>query len=81
MFHVSLLKPHVGPPSEVEQPVFDTAQGQEFEVEAILSHRIGRRNKIEFLIRWKGFDISDDTWEPESNLENCPLLLAEYKSS
>jgi hypothetical protein len=55
----------------VEQPVFDTEQGQEFEVGSILKHRLTRGKKLEFLIRWKGYDVSDDTWEPERNLEGA----------
>ena len=48
----------------MEQPVFETAEGLEFGVKSILAHRIGRRNQLELLVRWKGYDIADDTWEP-----------------
>lgn len=33
--------------------------------------------KKDFLIRWKGFDESEDTWEPEENLD-CPELIEAY---
>jgi hypothetical protein len=52
----------------VEPPVFSTDEGEEFEVASILKHRTARGKKLEYLIRWKGFDVSDDTWEPEANL-------------
>jgi hypothetical protein len=71
VFHSSLLKPHHGPPREVEPAVFDTDLGEEFEVAGILKHRLSRGKTLEYLIRWKGFDVSDDTWEPERNLEGA----------
>jgi hypothetical protein len=55
----------------VEPPVFSTDEGEEYEVATILKHRLTRGKKLEFLIRWKGFDISDDSWEPEANLEGA----------
>ncbi len=80
MFHVSLLKRHEGPLRPVEAPVHLTAEGDsEFEVESIVGHRIGKRNQPEFLIRWKGYDVSDDTWEPEANLSGASELLGSYK--
>jgi hypothetical protein len=63
----------------VEEAVFDTSQGEEFEVASILRHRLARGKKLEYLIRWKGFDISDDTWEPEQNLEGAQEILRKYK--
>ena len=29
-------------------------------------------------IRWKGYTVDDDTWEPLAALENCQRLVAEY---
>ena len=46
-FHVSLLKPHHGPTRPDQAPVFATdGHSDEYEVEAILSHRIGARNRL-----------------------------------
>jgi hypothetical protein len=79
VFHVSMLKPHHGRARQVEQPVFSTEEGAEYEVEAILGHRLGRRNRLELLVRWKGYDVSEDSWEPEANLANAEELLRSYK--
>lgn len=58
--------------------MFETSEGAEFEVEAILGHRFSRR-RLELLVRWKGYDASEDSWEPETNLENASVLLKAYK--
>lgn len=59
--------------------MFETEKGAEYEVEAILGHRLGRRNKLELLVHWKGYDVSEDTWEPEANLANAGRILKAYK--
>lgn len=33
-----------------------------------------------YLVQWKGFDQSHDSWERESNL-SCPTILKKYKQS
>lgn len=45
----------------------------EYEVERILKHRKrrGRGSGDEYLVLWKGFDISEATWEKVSNLEHA----------
>ncbi|XP_034936630.1 heterochromatin protein 1-like [Chelonus insularis] len=50
---------------------------KEFEVEKIIDVHFKKNKSREFLIRWKGFKPSDDTWEPESNL-NCPDLISKF---
>ena len=65
---------------EISDTLEDSGEEEEYsdqyEVEAIIRHKkVG--NKRMFLIKWKGYPHSDDTWEEESNL-NCPLILSEY---
>lgn len=47
-----------------------------FEVAKLLNHK-EENNKRSFLVRWKGYDSDNDTWEKESNL-NCPRILKAY---
>lgn len=51
----------------------------EYEVETILKHE-NRKGNRRFLIRWKNYSPSYDTWEKESNL-NCPEILTKYLQS
>ena len=34
--------------------------------------------KLEFLIHWKGYDDTDRTWEPKSNLGNAKEALNDF---
>lgn len=52
---------------------------KEYEVEKIVNVRGTRRNK-EFLVRWKNFSPSHDSWEKEKNL-HCPKILQKYLNS
>ncbi|XP_025993060.1 chromobox protein homolog 5 [Solenopsis invicta] len=51
-------------------------QDDEYEVEKLINLRTikGRR---QFLVRWKGYGDSADTWENEKDL-NCPQLIEDY---
>ena len=46
----------------------------EFEVETIVDHRRILRT-TEFLVGWKGYPESENTWEPEDHLLNCQQKL------
>lgn len=56
----------------------DSSDENVYEVEKILSHKTVRRDQL-FLIRWKGFDSSHDSWEKKENL-NCSQKLQKYFS-
>lgn len=49
-----------------------------YEVERLLDDKLV--SERHYLVRWKGFDSSNDTWERESNL-NCASILKKYKRS
>ena len=56
----------------------------EFEVESILMYRTvkthsnSKNTKIEFLVKWRGFDAQHATWEPQQNCVNCPEVVQQY---
>ncbi|XP_070151400.1 chromobox protein homolog 5 [Polyergus mexicanus] len=48
----------------------------EYEVEKLLEVRANKGNR-QFLVRWKGYGESGDTWENEKDL-NCPQLIEKF---
>jgi hypothetical protein len=64
-----------------EEVEFDTdsEEEEEFEVEKIIDKKVIRRGKIEYLLRWKGYDSDEDTWEPRENL-TCNGLIQQFET-
>ena len=84
VFHACLLMPYketeLHGTTETRLPP-DLVQGnEEFGVEAILTHRLYKNRETRYLIKWKGYDTSKNTWEPESNLSNAEEELNNYKN-
>ena len=50
---------------------------EEYEVEAILRHK-GKGARRLYLLMWKGYPITEASWEPESHPQNAPLILGDY---
>ena len=61
------------------RPPPDLIEGeQEFEVEKILDAQPrGRGRKMHFLVKWKGYPTSNNSWEPRENL-HTDRLITEY---
>ena len=50
---------------------------EEYKVEAILRHK-GKGARCLYLVMWKGYPITEASWELESHLQNAPLILEDY---
>ena len=68
MFHANLITPYKE--TELHGPNFtrpppDLVDGEEeYEVEKIIDMKqMGRRRKTYYLVKWKGYPTSDNSWE------------------
>lgn len=74
VFHVMLLRRAANNPlpsqtiHEPQPPAIMTKEGTElYEVDKILDHKMGRGQKLNVLVKWKGY--TKPTWEPATELE------------
>ena len=81
VFHVSLLSPYatssIPGRKHPEPPPVEVEGEEEYEVERILDSRIFRRG-LQYLVKWKGYDDSQTTWEPARNLTHAPDLVQDF---
>ncbi len=85
VFHTSLLTPYYetaahGP--NFTRPPPDLIDGEEeYKVERIVAHRqFGRSKRLQYLIKWKGYPESDNTWEPADQV-HAPEIIKHYQSA
>jgi len=85
-FHASLLSPYrettaYGPNFSRPPPDFINDKEQ-YEVEQIRNHRyFGRKRTLQYLIHWKGYPDSDDTWEAAADMHAPDLVKAYHKGT
>jgi len=78
VFHVSLLE--LAPPGAPKAPTTEIEPvnpEEEYEVEQVLDCRLVR-GKTKYLVRWKGYSQSEDSWEPKRNLTGSVALVKEF---
>ena len=87
-FHVSKLKlAHEMEPDEFPNrskqhaPPPEMVSGHpEYEVEQILDKR-RRDGRTQYRVRWRGYDMSEDTWEDEDGLRNASERVAAFEAT
>ncbi|KAI5116595.1 hypothetical protein M0805_006927 [Coniferiporia weirii] len=84
IFHASLLSTYMetdthGPPF-TQPPPDQIDRHQEFEIEAIVSHK-GNGNQCCFLVKWTGYPSSENQWLPETALSHATKILKTYKKT
>ena len=83
VFHALLLTPYIetkqhGP--SFSQPPPDVIEGEEeYEIEAIVTHRGNTPKRRQYLVKWLGYPSSENQWLPEKELQHSKELLQEYK--
>ena len=83
MFHANLITPYKE--MELHGPNFtwpppDLVEGEEeYEVEKIIDMKqMGRWCKTYYLVKWKGYPMSDNSWEPRENV-HAEELIREFQ--
>jgi hypothetical protein len=82
VFHASLLSSYSETPSHspnFSRPPPDLIENEEeYEVEQIKVHQsFGRSKCLQYLIKWKGYPESDNTWEDATDV-HAPELTKQY---
>ncbi|CAI7917294.1 unnamed protein product [Closterium sp. NIES-54] len=83
-FHVQLLKPYKDPNQQFQgrqlppPPPVLVQDEPEYEVERILTHRHRGGKTLEFLLRWKGYNPTEDSWVAEADMGNARRALKDY---
>jgi hypothetical protein len=82
VFHASLLSSYRETPSHspnFSRPPPDLIDNEEeYEVEQIKAHRnFSRSKRPQYLIKWKGYPKSDNTWEDAADV-HAPELIKQY---
>jgi len=85
-FHASLLSPYhkttVYSPNFSWPPPDLINDEEQYEVEQIHNHRyFGHNRTLQYLIHWKGYPNSDDTWEPAADTHAPNLVKAYHKGT
>ena len=82
MFHATLLKQYKE--NEIYGEIFtepppELIEGEEvYKVETILNHRKKGRG-YQYYVKWKGYPISDASWELEHSFSDDGDTLTQYK--
>jgi hypothetical protein len=86
VFHNSLLKPYVETTQHGQnfaRPPPEIIEGEEghYEIEQILASRPTRNRKsTQYLVKWKGYPDSENSWLPAKELTHAGDLLAQFHS-
>ena len=50
-----------------------------YNVEKILKKKRTPDGEVHYLVKWEGYDSSENTWEPPENFSGCPHVLENFE--
>ena len=81
-FHIALLEKTHRAARTATNIQFQNAEEENTEYEAEKIEDFKRvSGKPHYLVKWRGYPTSENTWEPIDHLRNCAVLLREYHTS
>jgi hypothetical protein len=87
VFHVDLLLPYKETeaygPAYTRPPPHLINEEEEYEIESIRDTRMtgrGKGRKQQYLVHWKGYPVSDDSWVDKKEM-NAPDLLKTFEEN
>ncbi|SLM33715.1 reverse transcriptase domain protein [Lasallia pustulata] len=75
VFHITVLEPaHPSIPVETQVPTLETDNNdKEYVVEKVLQSQLVD-GQLQYLVKWKGYSMDDNTWEPASQFTSKKVL-------
>ncbi len=77
VFHITLLKPCHSNIS-LQKKSTSVQSDEEYEIKLVLIKRTVS-SELMYLVKWVGYDIEKNTWEPHKNLKHCVRTLWEFE--
>ena len=79
VFHVALLRPYQDNSMQASTPPVMVHESVEYETKRFLQHR-ALMGKTQYLVRCRGYDLSEDMYLAESEMGNAADLLRDYRA-
>ncbi|SLM35451.1 reverse transcriptase domain protein [Lasallia pustulata] len=75
VFHATVLEPaHPSIPIATQVPTLEMDDNKKvYNVEKVLQSRL-ENGKLQYLVKWKGYSMNDNTWEPASQFTSKKVL-------